>query len=128
MEKQIAILADQELVDAMRLAGLSRTRALRAHAGSTAAVCETLGEWLMEEEIGVIVIGADHAALASELISSVRRGKRISPVIVEVPSRDGAWRADAAQYYQTLGRKFLGLEIVLRDNESAMDETQSRTT
>jgi vacuolar-type H+-ATPase subunit F/Vma7 len=127
MEKQIAILADPELVDAMRLAGIRRTRALRAHGGAAAAIGETLREWLATDEIGVIIIGADHAALARELISGLRRGKRISPVIIEVPSRDGAWQADAVQYYQRLGREFLGLEIVLQEEALATGDTQSGT-
>lgn len=127
MQKQIVVMADSELVDAMRLAGVRRTRALRAGPGSASAVGETLREWLAAEDIGVIVIGADHAALARDLISAFRNSKRISPVIVEVPSRDGSWQADATAYYQQLGREFLGLEIMLQDDESGADDSRSGT-
>jgi vacuolar-type H+-ATPase subunit F/Vma7 len=127
MQKQIVVMADPELVDAMRLAGVRRTRALRAGPGTAAAVDETLREWLAAEDIGVIVIGADHAELARGLISAFRKGKRISPVIVEVPSQNGSWQADATQYYQQLGREFLGLEIMLQDDEGAADGSRSGT-
>jgi vacuolar-type H+-ATPase subunit F/Vma7 len=127
MEKQIAVLADPELADAMRLAGVRRTRALRAAPGAASAVDEALREWLAAEDIGVIVIGADHAELARGLIASFRKGKRISPIIVEVPSQSGSWQADATQYYQQLGREFLGLEIMLQDDGSEADDSRSGT-
>jgi len=123
MNKRIVVMADPELVDALRLAGVRTTRALRAGPDSASAVGETLQEWLAAEDIGVIVIGADHAELARALISAFRRGKRISPVIVEVPSHNGSWEADSTQYYQQLGRKFLGLEIMLQDDESEADDS-----
>lgn len=119
MDKQIAVIADPELVDAMRLAGIRRTRSMRARASNAALVGETLREWLATEDVGVIIIGADHAALVPELLSRLRNGKRISPLVIEVPSRDGAWQADSTQYYQRLGREFLGLEIVLQDDALA---------
>jgi vacuolar-type H+-ATPase subunit F/Vma7 len=115
MNKRLAVMAEPELVNALRLAGVGRTRSLRAEAGAAETVDETLREWLAEDEIGVIVIGAEHAALVRDRIAAYRKGKRTTPVIVEVPSRDGAWQDDATGYYQQLCREFLGLEIVLQD-------------
>jgi vacuolar-type H+-ATPase subunit F/Vma7 len=117
MDKQIAAIGDPELTTALRLAGVRRTRAIRAEPGAAPAIAETLGQWLAADEIGLIVIGADHAALARDLVSGFRASRRLSPVIVEVPSRDGAWATDATDYYQRLGREFLGLEIVLQDDD-----------
>jgi vacuolar-type H+-ATPase subunit F/Vma7 len=127
MRKEIAVLADPELVDALRLAGVHRVRALRAEPGAAGAVAETLRAWLVSDQVGAVVIGADHAALARDVVAEFRRGKRISPVIVEVPSRDGAWATDATEYYQQLGRAYLGLEIVLQGTEASTDEATAGT-
>ena len=123
-DRAVAALADPELVDALRLAGVERTRALRAEPEAAETVEETLREWLADESLGVVIIGADHAALAAETISRIRHGRRLSPVIVQVPSRDGAWAADTTEYYQALSREFLGLEVVLRDGEDGAEGTQ----
>jgi vacuolar-type H+-ATPase subunit F/Vma7 len=124
MEGAVAVLADAQLVDAMRLAGVERTRTLRAEPEAAESVEETLREWLADESLGVVIIGADHAALAAEAISRIRHGRRLSPVIVQVPSRDGAWESDATAYYQVLSREFLGLEVVLRDGEDGAQGAQ----
>ena len=116
-ERALAVLAEPELVDALRLAGIERTRALRATPDAAQRVQETLREWLADESLGVVIIGTAHAALAAEMIRSFRHGRRPSPVIVQVPSRDGEWEADARAYYQALGREFIGLELVLRGGE-----------
>jgi vacuolar-type H+-ATPase subunit F/Vma7 len=122
VDKRVAVMADPELVDALRLAGVSRTCALRAGAGAAEAVDKTLREWLAADDTGVIVIGADHAALVRDRVAACRKSRRITPVIVEVPSRDGAWQADATDYYQQLCREFLGLEIVLQDGKDTGTE------
>lgn len=117
VDRAVAVLADPELVGALRLAGVGRTLGLRAVPEATETVEETLREWLADASLGVVIVGADHAALAIEAIGRFRHTRRVSPVIVQVPSRDGAGGVDATTYYQALGREFLGLEVVLRDGE-----------
>ena len=118
--REIAVLAERELVDALRLAGVSRFRALPADKKVRDELNEALREWLGSEVIGVIILGEEHAALAGELIGAVRASKRITPVIVSVPSLAHEADEDFAGRYQALARRFLGMDIVLQ--EGADDE------
>jgi len=125
-DKEIAVLADPELIGALRLAGLRKTVALQAgDADTRLAVVETLQDWLRNEEVGVILVAENLAAMAEDVIASPRKGKRLLPVIVEVPSREGSRHGDAADYYKKLSRDFLGLEIVLNDKGPTTDGTQT---
>jgi len=117
--QEIAVLADPELVDALRLAGIGRAEALRAHEAAAPGVRRILAEWLEDEAVSVIVIGAAHATLVAAELAEHRHSRRAHPVVVQVPSLgDGGERA-AADYYHELGREFLGLEIVLQASEAA---------
>jgi vacuolar-type H+-ATPase subunit F/Vma7 len=121
----IAVLADLELTQALRLAGIHRTRALDASAaGAKQRVRDTLREWLDSDELGLIIIGTGHAALVSDDLDALKASKRLLPVIIEVPSRDGAWQADSTRFYQALSRKYLGLEIVLDERAPATADGQ----
>jgi vacuolar-type H+-ATPase subunit F/Vma7 len=116
--QEIAVLADPELVDALRLAGVGRSEALRAHEVAAQRVREILADWLADEAIAVIVIGVAHARLVAAELAEHRHSRRARPVLVQVPSLgDGGERA-AADYYHELGREFLGLEIVLQGSET----------
>lgn len=136
--REIAVLADPELVSALRLAGVARVRALRAEAQAREEVIETLQGWLAEEGMALVIVGAAHAELAREQLEAWRRQRRVLPVIVEVPSRDGPVETDAAHYYQQMGRDYLGLELRLEaeagngvadgTTDGATDSTTDSTT
>ncbi|MFU8897187.1 MAG: V-type ATP synthase subunit F, partial [Gammaproteobacteria bacterium] len=74
--REIAVLAERGLVDALRLAGVGRCRVLPADEKVRDEIDATLREWLGNEAIGVIVIGEAHAALAGEQLGAVRASKR----------------------------------------------------
>ena len=116
--QEIAVLADPELVDALRLAGIGRSEALRAQPAAAARVRQMLAAWLEDDAVAVIVIGVAHARLVAAELAEHRHSRRAHPVVVQVPSLgDGGERA-AADYYHELGREFLGLEIVLQASEA----------
>ncbi len=117
--KEIAILAGPGLAGALRLAGVRRARSIEPEAVSEDSVRSTLRKWIAGDEIGVIVISEELAALARDLIAPHRMGKRVFPIILEVPA--DAEKADSAGYYRKLSRDFLGMEIVLDDNRPAAD-------
>lgn len=115
--REIAVLADPELVAALRLAGVAKTQALCADPKARETVLETLAAWLDTDTVALVIIGAGHAALVRERLDALRRERRTLPVVVEVPSRDGPWETDAAQYYRRMGRDYLGLELALEKEE-----------
>jgi vacuolar-type H+-ATPase subunit F/Vma7 len=118
-DRQIAVMAGEELVGALRLAGVRMVKVIRADPAAANAVRRTLQDWVGQEEIGVIVVAEELAALARELIDSLRAQRRIFPVILEVSSPENARHADVAAYYRKLSRDFLGLEIVLQEPQAS---------
>jgi vacuolar-type H+-ATPase subunit F/Vma7 len=118
--RQIAVMAGEDLVGALRLAGVRMVKVIGAEPAAANTVRRTLQDWVAQEEIGVIVVAAEFAALARELIDSLRAQQRIFPVILEVPSPEDARHADVAAYYRKLSRDFLGLEIVLQEAQASV--------
>jgi vacuolar-type H+-ATPase subunit F/Vma7 len=114
-ERQIAVLADEELVGALRLAGVRLARVMESDAAAAPKVRELLREWVADEGIGVILIAENLASLIEGQLDSWRAERRIFPVILQVPSPGAALHADVTGYYSKLSRDFLGLEIVLEE-------------
>lgn len=112
--KEIAVLSGPELSGALRLAGIRKTRVIERSQGSAEEVNAVLREWMEAGDVGVIVISEEFSPFAHDFLQSVRQGKRILPVLVEVPS-PGTRQVDAVDYYRKLSRDFLGLEIELKE-------------
>lgn len=125
---QIAAIADTELTDMLRLAGVEKIHALPAGPAVRGEIEDAVRHWLADRDIGVIVIGADHAALISETIAEFRSRSKLWPVIVELPGLQGEWETDIIGFYQTMARRYLGLEIVLDDgSEDTLAEGDEST-
>jgi vacuolar-type H+-ATPase subunit F/Vma7 len=120
--QEIAVIADPEIVDALRLAGVGRSEALRADEAATPRVRRILGDWLADATVAVIVIGVAHARLVAAELAGHRHSRRIRPVVVQVPSLGDGRERDSLDYYHELGREFLGLEIVLQPDDAANGE------
>jgi vacuolar-type H+-ATPase subunit F/Vma7 len=120
--QEIAVIADPEIVDALRLAGVGRSEALRADEAATPRVRQILGDWLADATVAVIVIGVAHARLVAAELAGHRHSRRIRPVVVQVPSLGDGRERDSLDYYHELGREFLGLEIVLQPDDAANGE------
>lgn len=120
--QEIAVIADPEIVDALRLAGVGRSEALRADEAAAPRVRQILGDWLEDAAVAVIVIGAAHARLVAAELAGHRHSRRVRPVVVQVPSLGDGGERDSVDYYHQLGREFLGLEIVLQPGDTASGE------
>jgi vacuolar-type H+-ATPase subunit F/Vma7 len=122
--QEIAVVADPEIVNALRLAGVGRSEALRADEAAAPKVRQVLGDWLEDAAVAVIVIGAAHARLVAAELAGHRHSRRVRPVVVQVPSLGDGGETDSLDYYHQLGREFLGLEIVLQPGEAASGEAE----
>lgn len=120
--QEIAVIADPEIVDALRLAGVGRSEALRADEAATPRVRQVLGDWLADATVAVIVIGVAHARLVAAELAGHRHSRHIRPVVVQVPSLGDGRERDSLDYYHELGREFLGLDIVLQPDDAANGE------
>lgn len=120
--QEIAVIADPEIVDALRLAGVGRSEALRADEAAAPRIRQILGDWLEDAALAVIVIGVAHARLVAAELAGHRHSRRVRPVVVQVPSLGDGGERDSLDYYHQLGREFLGLEIVLQPGDTASGE------
>jgi vacuolar-type H+-ATPase subunit F/Vma7 len=107
----IAVIGDEELVSAMRLAGISKYYAVHGDQDARENVRKTLTELLAEPDVGIVILLEDYAQYVEDLMSQVRKKKGTNLVIVEVPSKFGTKRPDIKEHYRALIRESIGFEV-----------------
>ena len=107
----IAAIGDEELVNGLRLVGLSKYYVIKSDHDISKEVRETLSQFIVDPDIAVIVISEDYAEYVNDLLAQLREAKRMTPVIVEVPSKRGTRHQDVTEYYKAFIRKFIGFDI-----------------
>ena len=107
----IGVIGDEELVNAMRLAGISRYHVIKEDQDPAGNVRKALNELLADPDIGIAIILEDYAPHVLNLLSQVKKTKGVTPVIVEVPSRFGTRHADVREHYRALIRESIGFEV-----------------
>ena len=85
----IAVIGDEELVNALRLAGISQHYTIKGNHDVSEQVRKILSELLAEPNVGIIIILEDYAQYVEDLMTQVRKKKGTTPVIVEAPSKFG---------------------------------------
>ncbi|MFC1952230.1 V-type ATP synthase subunit F [Chloroflexota bacterium] len=107
----IAVIGDEDLVSAMRLAGVSRYHIIKEEHEVGEDVRQALTKLIGEPEVGIIAIQEDYARYVEDLIAQVQEGKNLTPVIIEVPPKHGTKYEDVTQYYKGYVRKFTGFDV-----------------
>ena len=107
----IAVIGDEDLVSALRLAGVSRYHMIQGNHGVAEDVRKALTELIGDAEVGIIAIQEDYAQYVEDLMAQVQEGKSLTPVIIEVPSKYGTKYGDVAEYYKVYIRKFIGFDV-----------------
>lgn len=107
----IAVIGDEDLVNGMRLAGNSRYHLIDASRDSNADVRESLHELASDPGVGIIVIQEEYAEHAKDIIDSIRNGKRMTPVIIDVPSKYGTKLGDIGAFYKAYVKRFIGFDV-----------------
>jgi vacuolar-type H+-ATPase subunit F/Vma7 len=107
----IAVIGDEELVNAMRLAGISKHYTIKGNHDIRDNVRKSLTELLAEPDIGIAIILEDYAEYVDDLVAQVKKGKGTTPVIVEVPSKFGTKHPNIREYYRALIRESIGFEV-----------------
>jgi vacuolar-type H+-ATPase subunit F/Vma7 len=107
----IAVMGDEELVNAMRLAGVSKHYTIKGNHDIRENVRKTLTDLLAEPDLGIVIILEDYAQHVEDLMTQFRKKKGTTPVIVEVPSKFGTKYPDAREYYRALIRESIGFEV-----------------
>jgi len=109
----IAVIGDEDLVSALRLAGVSRYYVIKGNQETGEDVRQALTELIGEPEVGIIAIQEDYTKYVEDLIAQVQEGGKLTPVIVEVPSKYGTKYGDVTEYYKAYIRKFIGFDIAI---------------
>jgi vacuolar-type H+-ATPase subunit F/Vma7 len=107
----IAVIGDEELVNAMRLTGISKHYIIQGDHDTRENVRKTLTELLAKPDVGIVIMLEDYAQHVEDLISQVRKKKGTNLVIVEVPSKSGTAYPDIREYYRALIRESIGFEV-----------------
>jgi vacuolar-type H+-ATPase subunit F/Vma7 len=106
----IIIIGDEDLVAGMRLGGVGKYFTVENGPNSREEVRKILTGLITDSTIGVIAIQEDFMPFAQGIIEQLRAEKRLTPVIIGVPSKLGA-RADTIEQYKSFIRRFVGFEI-----------------
>ncbi len=110
-QTDIVVIGNADLVNELRLAGISRYHLIRDEHDAAGEVRQALTNLISEPDVGVIVISEDYAEYVGDLLAQARAGKRMVPVIVEVPTKHGTKYGDVREYYKAYIRKFIGFDI-----------------
>jgi len=107
----IAVIGDEDLVSALRLAGVSRYHIIKGGNEAEEDVRQALTKLIGKPEVGIVAIQEDYAKYAEDLISQVQERENLTPVIIEVPSKYGTKHEDVTEYYKTYIKKIIGFDI-----------------
>ena len=107
----IAVIGDEELVNALRLAGVSKHYIIKGDHDIHENVRKALTELLAELDVGIVIILEDYTQYVKDLVTQVKKKKGTTPVIVEVPSKFGTKYPDIREYYRALVRESIGFEV-----------------
>jgi len=106
----LAVIGDEDLVNALRLAGVSRYYVIKGQ-DAREEVRQALTKLTGEPEVGIIVLQEGYTEYVADLVKQVQEGEKLTPVIIEVPSKHGTKYGDVAEYYRGYIRRSIGFDI-----------------
>ena len=107
----IAVIGDQDLVNGLRMAGINRYHIVGKTGNVSDEVRNEVTQLMANPEIGIIVILEDYADYIADFVRRLREEKKVTPVIVAVPSKFGAKYRDVRAYYKGYIRDFIGFDL-----------------
>ncbi len=107
----IAVIGDEDLVNGLRLAGVSRYYVIKDSHNTGEDVRKVLSSLIDEPDIGIVGIQEDYVKYGEDLIARIEREKKATPVIIELPSKYGTKYRDVTRYYREYIRKFIGFDV-----------------
>jgi len=107
----IVVIGDEELVNALRLAGISKHYMIKGDHDVRENVRKALTELIAGPDIGIAIILEDYSQYVEDLVTPVRKGRGMTPVIVEVPSKFGTKYPDIREYYRAFIRESIGFDV-----------------
>jgi len=110
----IAVIGDQDTVNGLRLAGVSRFVVVaEGDRDISEDIRKALKNFIAEPDIGIVAIQEDYLKYVEDLTEELRQRSKITPVITGIPSKYGTAYQDVSEYYRAYIRKFIGFEVTL---------------
>ena len=109
----IAVIGDEDLVNGLRLAGVSRFFVIKNSHNIGSDIRKALNSLISEPAIGIVAIQEEYVEYVEDLIAQVKQTARTTPVIIEVPSKYGTRYKDVNEYYRVYIRQFIGFDIAI---------------
>jgi vacuolar-type H+-ATPase subunit F/Vma7 len=107
----IAIIGDDDQVALMRLAGVEKYEVIEDGQHLHEKVREALRGFMKDPSIGIILIPENWTGYVDDLRKEILERKKITPVMIEIPSRFQREKEDVRQYYQSYTKRLLGFTI-----------------
>ena len=107
----IAAIGDEDLVNGLRLAGVSRYYVIKGNHDTREEVRKALCELVNEPDIGIVVIPEDYAEYVEDVVTRIREERRMTPVIVEVPPKFGTKYKDVTGFYKAIIKESIGFDV-----------------
>jgi vacuolar-type H+-ATPase subunit F/Vma7 len=110
-KSSIAVVGGSNLTTLIRLAGVGNYYTLEEDGLLETGLREVMSDLINDPAISIIAIQSDYAVYVKDVINRIVEDKRLTPVIIEVPSGSSDVEENAAEYYRLFVRKFVGFDI-----------------
>lgn len=107
----IAIIGDEDLVSGLRLSGVSRYYVIRDSHNIGEDVRKAFTTLIDEPNVGLVAIQEDYVKYVEDLMAQVKQRSKMTPIIIDVPSKYGTKYPDITRYYKDYIRKFIGFDV-----------------
>jgi len=110
---EIAVIGDEDLVSVMRLAGVDRYHIVEEGPDTRDEVRRVFSEMVEDAQVGIAAISEDYIPYVEDVVTRVREEKRMTPVVLGVPSKRGTKWPDTKAFYKAYIRGFIGFDVEL---------------
>jgi vacuolar-type H+-ATPase subunit F/Vma7 len=107
----IAMIGEDDQVALMRLAGVEKYEVVEDSQHLHEKVRGAFTRFMEDPSIGIIVMPVNWTGYVDDLRKEILERKKITPVIIEIPSRFQREKEDVRQYYKSYSKRLLGFTI-----------------
>ena len=107
----VAIIGNRDQTSLMRMAGVNKYCTIGDGDNIAEKIKKALDDFLSDSAIGIIMIPQNWAIHVAETVEKIRKDKRISTVVVEIPSAFKAEPFDVKEYYKAYTKRLIGFNV-----------------
>jgi vacuolar-type H+-ATPase subunit F/Vma7 len=107
----IAIIGEGDQVALMRFAGVEKYEVIEEDQHLHEKVRAAFTRFMEDPSIGIIVVSENWTGYVDDLRKEILEKRKITPVMIEIPSGFQREKENVRQYYQSLTKRLLGFTI-----------------